>query len=152
MRKEFAQALLGHAKRNKDVILLTGDLGFGTWDSFKEELPEQFYNVGAAESAMMDIAVGLSLSGKLPFCYSITPFLIYRCFETLRTYIDHEKLNVKLIGSGRDNDYKHDGFSHDGTVAQDYLDTLEAFLCHSSILKHSSRLRRRRYHKWLLLW
>ena len=61
---------------------------------------------------MMDIAVGLALEGKKPFVYSITPFLIYRPYETIRTYINHEKIPVRMIGSGRDKDYKHDGISH----------------------------------------
>ena len=32
--------------------------------------------------------------------------------ETIRNYIDHEKLPVKLIGGGRDKDYGYLGFSH----------------------------------------
>ena len=32
--------------------------------------------------------------------------------ETIRNYINHEKIPVKLIGAGRDRDYSHDGFSH----------------------------------------
>jgi len=64
----------------------------------------------------------LHQSGKTPFFYSITPFLIYRCFETIRTYINHERINVKLVGSGRNDDYKHDGFSHDATDVESFLD------------------------------
>jgi transketolase len=115
MRKEFADELLKHAKENKNIILLTGDLGFGLWDSFRDILPEQFYNVGASEQTMLDIAVGIALVGKIPFCYSITPFLLYRAFETWRTYINHESIPVIGIGSGRDKDYAHDGFSHDAS-------------------------------------
>jgi transketolase len=63
---------------------------------------------------MVGMAVGLSLSGYIPICYSITPFLLYRPFELIRNYIDHEKINVKLVGTGRDKDYSHDGFTHWG--------------------------------------
>ena len=48
----------------------------------------------------------------IPIVYSITPFLLYRPFEIIRTYIDHEKIPVKMVGSGRDKDYAHDGFTH----------------------------------------
>ena len=44
--------------------------------------------------------------------YSITSFLLYRPFEFIRNYVDHEKLPVKLIGGGRDRDYGYLGFSH----------------------------------------
>lgn len=124
MRKTFAKELLDHAIKDSRIILLTGDLGYGMFDEFQHVLPNQYINCGASEQAMMDIAVGLSYEGKIPVVYSITPFLLYRPFETLRTYIDHEKLNVKLVGSGRDDDYKHDGYSHDATDAGAILRTL----------------------------
>jgi transketolase len=124
MRKAFAHALLQEARYNKDIVLLTGDLGFGMWDEFQKELPGQFFNVGASEQAMADIAVGLAYAGDIPVCYSITTFLLYRAFETWRTYANHENLNIKLVGSGRNNDYLHDGISHDSTDASIILDTL----------------------------
>jgi transketolase len=63
---------------------------------------------------MVGMAVGLSLSGYVPICYSITPFLLYRPFELIRNYVNHESINVKLVGTGRDRDYSHDGFTHWG--------------------------------------
>ena len=49
---------------------------------------------------------------KKPFVYSITPFAIFRPFEVIRNYIDHEKIPVTIIGGGRDQDYGYLGFSH----------------------------------------
>lgn len=121
MRRTFAEELYKHMEVNKDIWLVTGDLGYGMWDKIRDEFPDRFLNTGAAEVAMMDIAVGLALSGKIPFVYSITPFLLYRPFEVLRTYINHEKIPVKLVGSGRDKDYAHDGISH---WAEDALNVL----------------------------
>ncbi len=115
MRGYFAYELYQHMKKNKDIWLIVGDLGYKVFDNHFKDFPERCINTGAAEVAMMDIGVGLALEGKIPFVYSITPFLIYRPFEVIRTYINHEKINVKLIGSGRDKDYEHDGFSHDAT-------------------------------------
>lgn len=112
MRREFFVYLYDLMKENPNIWAITGDLGYGGFDRIRQDFPERFLNVGASEQSMMGIACGLALEGKIPFVYSITPFLLYRPFETLRTYIDHEKLNVKLIGSGRDSDYEHDGFSH----------------------------------------
>ena len=112
MRGYFAYELYRHMKENKDIILLTGDLGYGMFDQIKSDIPEQFINCGASEQAMMGIAVGLTMEGKITFVYSITTFLLYRPFETIRNYIDHEKIPVKLIASGRGRDYEIDGFSH----------------------------------------
>lgn len=112
MKRTFADTLLEEAKKNKDIYLLTGDLGFKMFDTFKEELPDQYINCGAAEHTMMDMAIGLAYAGKIPFVYSITPFLLYRPFEALRTYVSYESLNIKLIGGGRNHDYDHDGISH----------------------------------------
>jgi len=98
--------------KDKSIWVITGDLGYKMWDKVKEKFPERFLNVGASEQSMLDIAVGLALEDKIPIVYSITTFLLYRPFETIRNYINHEKIPVKLIGSGRNKDYKHDGFSH----------------------------------------
>ncbi len=115
MRKDFAKRLYELMSKNEDIWLITADLGFGLFDKIREDFPDRFYNVGASEQAMSDIAVGLSLSNRTPIVYSITPFLLYRCFETWRTYVNHEGIKVILIGSGRDQDYEVDGFSHDAS-------------------------------------
>jgi transketolase len=109
---------------NPLIWVVTGDLGYGMFDKIRQDFPDRFINTGSAEQCMMGIACGLSLEGKIPFVYSITPFLLYRPFETIRTYVDHEKLNIKLIGGGRDSDYAHDGFSH---YAGDDKKILKAF-------------------------
>ena len=112
MRKEFAELLHQEMKTNPAVYVLTADLGFGILDEIKKDYPDRFYNVGAAEQLMVGAAVGLDQAGKIPFCYSITPFLLYRPFEFIRNFLGNELANVKLVGSGRDMDYSHDGFSH----------------------------------------
>lgn len=111
MRPTFFQELYKQMQINKDIVAITGDLGFGGWDFIQKDFPDRFFNVGAAEFSMIGIACGMALEGKVPFVYTITPFF-YRGFELLRTYVNHEKIPIKLVGSGRDSDYKHDGFSH----------------------------------------
>jgi transketolase len=124
MRREFADILLEEMMFNKDIYLLCGDLGYKVFDAHIVSFPDRAINCGASEQMMLDVAVGLAQSGKIPFVYSITPFLLYRGFETLRTYINHESINVKLIGSGRDQDYEIDGFSHDASDVKTILSTL----------------------------
>lgn len=54
MRDTFVRTLIEIAKADKDVHLLTGDLGFGVLKPYWEQLPEQFTNVGIAEQNMTD--------------------------------------------------------------------------------------------------
>ena len=111
-RAHFADLIYKKMSKNKKIWIVVNDLGYKMWDKVRENFSDRFINVGAAEQAMMGIAVGLALSGKIPIVYSITTFLLYRPFETIRNYINYEKIPVKLIGGGRDKDYLHDGFSH----------------------------------------
>lgn len=111
MRRKFASDLYELMKVDRNIILITADLGYLMLDKIRDDFPSQFYNVGCAEQAMMGIAVGMSLSGKIPVCYTITPFY-FRCFETIRNYVDEERIPVILVGGGRGADYKEGGFSH----------------------------------------
>jgi transketolase len=112
MRKECMNLLLNEMVNNEEIITLTADLGFGLLDQIKNAFPERFHNVGAAEQLMIGAAVGLAEEGKIPVCYSMSSFILYRPFEFLRNYVNAELVPVKLIGSGRDKDYSHDGLSH----------------------------------------
>lgn len=125
MRRTFADELLKEMHKNDKIFLLVGDLGYKVFDSHFSAFPDRCINTGAAEQALLDIAVGLAYDGKIPFVYSITPFLIYRPFETLRTYIDYENIPVKLIGAGRNKDYEMDGISHHADDVGLYLQHLK---------------------------
>lgn len=125
MRGYFAYYLHNIMKDNPRVYLLTGDLGYKMFDNHFQDFSDRCFNCGASEQSMMGIACGLSMQGKIPVVYSITPFLIYRSFETIRNYVNNECLNVKLFGSGRDKDYAHDGFSHDASDVKYFMNKFE---------------------------
>ena len=112
MRHEFAKLLLSEMEVNDKIFLLTGDLGYGLFDEIINKFPNRFLNVGSSEQLMIGIAIGLYYESFIPICYSITPFLIYRPFELLRTYVNHENIPIKLVGGGRNKDYLTLGFSH----------------------------------------
>ena len=112
MRNNFARLLNNEMYRNPSIRLITADLGYGILDTIRKEHWEAFYNVGAAEQLMAGAAVGMAQEGLIPVCYSMSSFVLYRPFEVLRNYLNYEGTNVKLVGSGRDQDYEHDGISH----------------------------------------
>jgi transketolase len=112
MRKECAQLLLDEMSANDRIRVVTADLGFGILDNIRTAYPDRFYNVGAAEQLMIGVGIGMAEEGLIPVCYSMSSFLLYRPFEFLRNYVDYERIPVKLLGSGRDKDYSHDGITH----------------------------------------
>jgi len=125
MRKEFATLLHSEMSKNENIILLTGDLGYGMWDRIRIDYPDRFYNTLSAEQLMLGTAVGMAMEGKTPIVYSITPFAIYRPFELIRNYLSHESIPVKIVGGGRDREYGYLGFSHWAEEDIDILSNLE---------------------------
>jgi transketolase len=112
MRNTFAQLLHDEMSNNQDVRFITADLGYGIFDKVRKDHSETCYNVGAAEQLMLGVGIGMAQEGLTPVCYSMSSFVLYRPFEFIRNYLNHEGTNVKLVGSGRDKDYDHDGISH----------------------------------------
>ncbi|MHA2342801.1 MAG: hypothetical protein ACXADW_13065 [Candidatus Hodarchaeales archaeon] len=121
VRKTFVKLLHDEMKRNKDIVFVIGDLGYGHFDAIREEFPDRVFNPGAAEQLLLGMACGLAMEGKIPVCYSMTPFLLYRPFEIIRTLVDHEKIPLILAAAGRDKDYGAAGFSHWATDDKEHL-------------------------------
>ncbi|HET8688289.1 MAG TPA: hypothetical protein VFM18_16900 [Methanosarcina sp.] len=124
MRRTFADHLHTDMLKNDHIRVVTADLGYGVLDTIKQNLPDQFYNVGAAEQLMIGVGIGMAEEGLIPVCYSMSSFLLYRPFELLRNYVNYECIPVKLVGSGRDKDYSHDGISHWAHDDEAVLDAL----------------------------
>jgi len=112
MRTAFINTITELARKDKDIFLLTGDLGFSFFENFKKEFPDRFFNIGVAEANMVGIAAGLTLSGKKVFIYSIVPFATMRCFEQIRNDICYQNLDVKIIGVGGGLCYGSAGMTH----------------------------------------
>ena len=111
-------------ERDSRIWVVTADLGYGMFDKISTSFPDRFVNCGASEQLMVGMGVGLALAGKIPVLYSITPFLLWRPAEWHRLYLNHERVPVKLVGSGRGTDYAHDGITHDATDDAAFLDIL----------------------------
>lgn len=111
MRKNFIKTILELAEKDDNIWLLTGDLGFGVLEPFRDKFPNRFINVGIGEANMVGVATGLALRGKTVFVYSITPFLIFKCLEQIRM-LAHMDQHVILVGAGKDREYENQGISH----------------------------------------
>lgn len=125
MRNIFVIKLLEQMKKNDKIFLVSCDLGYKILDDIRNTFPNRFLNPMAAEMAGMGICVGLSYNNYIPIFYSITNFSIYRPFEIIRNYVDFEKSSVKIVCSGRDKDYLHDGYSHQSEDVKYFLDVFK---------------------------
>lgn len=112
MRNVFVKNLIERARNDKDIYLLTADLGYNAFEKFREEFSDRFVNVGVSEANMIGVAAGLALTGKKVCVYSIVPFLTLRCLEYIRNNLCHQNLDVKLIGLGGGFNYGNQGCSH----------------------------------------
>lgn len=121
MRGWFAAELYNAMEADDKIRLVTADLGWGMWDAVQRDFPKRFLNTGASEQVATGICVGMALSGLTPFLYSITTFLLLRPLEWHRNYLQHEGIPVRLIGSGYEDDYKHDGITHQPYEAKQVL-------------------------------
>lgn len=115
MRDTFVKTLVELAKENKNIELLTGDLGFGVLKPYWETLPDQFTNAGIAEQNMAAVAAGMAMEGKTVFVYSIGNFPTLRCLEQIRNDCTYHKANVKIVCVGGGLVYGSLGMSHHAT-------------------------------------
>jgi len=118
MRKIFINKLVKEASKNKKIVLIVGDLGYGVVEPFKSKFPDRFFNAGVAEQNMAGLASGLAIKGFHVFIYSIANFSTFRCAEQIRNDIDYHNLSVTVVSVGSGLGYGNLGYSHH--AIQDY--------------------------------
>ncbi|MEY3287825.1 MAG: hypothetical protein RLZZ419_67 [Pseudomonadota bacterium] len=115
MRAAFSDALVGLAKADPNVLLLTGDHGYALFDDFRRACPAQYLNAGIAEQNMVGMAAGLARAGFRPFVYGLAAFIPVRVVEQIKLDVAHDQLPVIFIGDGAGFVYSHLGTSHQST-------------------------------------
>jgi transketolase len=118
MRDIFIDELIIATKKNKNIILLVNDLGFGVIEKFVKLFPNNYFNAGISEQSMMGYAAGLAAAGKHVFVYSIANFPTFRCAEQIRNDVDYHNLPVTIVSVGSGVGYGNLGYTHHGL--QDY--------------------------------
>lgn len=112
-RESYGNALVELGKEHSDLVVLDADLAAATKTGiFKKEFPDRHIDCGIAESNMMGIAAGLSLTGKVPFASSFAMFAAGRAFEQVRNTIGYPKLNVKIGATHAGISVGEDGATH----------------------------------------
>ena len=88
------------AKADERVFYIGSDLGSGTLDEFKANIPDRFFMEGISEANIIGLAAGLALEGKVPYVNTIATFITRRCFEQIVIDLCLHNVNVRLIGNG----------------------------------------------------
>ena len=112
MRKEFSASIEKLAVEDESIVFITGDLGYNALENLQEKLGSRFINAGVAEQNMIGVAAGFAHKGFKVICYSIAPFVVYRCLEQFRNDVCFNNLPVFLVGNGGGYGYGIMGSSH----------------------------------------
>ena len=112
-REGFGEAMVVLGKSNKEVVVVTADLGESMRvDEFEKQYPDRFVQVGVAEQNMMGVSAGLALSGKIPFAVSYAVFNPGRNWDQMRVSVCYTNANVKIVGGHTGISVGPDGATH----------------------------------------
>ncbi|MEM4075461.1 MAG: transketolase family protein [Metallosphaera sp.] len=112
IREAFGRTLVKLGEADKDIIVITADVGDSSRASyFKEKIPERYFNVGISEQDMVNFGAGLSAVGKKPVVVGFAMFLM-RAWEQMRNSIGRMNLNVKVCVTHSGYSDSGDGSSH----------------------------------------
>jgi transketolase len=129
MRREFSDAIEKVALEDEKIIFITGDLGYNALENLQQKLGNRFINAGVAEQNMVGLAAGLAYKGFKVFCYSIAPFVVYRCWEQFRNDVCLHNLPVFLVGNGGGYGYGIMGSTHHAIEDIGGLSSLQNVKC-----------------------
>jgi transketolase len=112
-RKAYGTALARIAPAFPDLVSLDAEVSNSTMaEMFAKEAPERFFEMFIAEQNMVEVALGLSLRGKLPFVSTFAAFLA-RAFDQIRM-TQYSRANLKFVGSHAGVSIGEDGPSQMG--------------------------------------
>jgi transketolase len=124
-RHGFGEGLVYLGEKYDNVVVLGGDITGSVMTSyFKEKFPDRFFSIGIAEANATTIAVGLALSGKIPFFSSYSAFAAFRNSDQLRVSVCYNNANVKIGGGHSGITVGPDGATHQSLEEVSFLRSL----------------------------
>ena len=100
MRKTCLDMVYELALKDDRIFFIGSDLGVGTLNQFKQEMPDRFFMEGISEANVIGMAAGLALEGRIVYVNTIASFITRRCFEQVVLDLCLHNVNVRLIGNG----------------------------------------------------
>lgn len=113
MRQAFGEALLELGRIYPELVVLDADVSSSTQTiHFAREYADRFFNLGVAETNLVDVAGGMAASGLKPVVSTFALFLALKTAEQIRNTICYNKLPVILAGGYAGLSDSFDGASH----------------------------------------
>jgi transketolase len=112
MRKTCLNQIHELARRDERVLFFGSDIGAGTLDAMKKELPGRFFMEGVSEAAIVGMMSGMAMNGFIPYLNTIAVFLTRRCYEQVLLDAGMHRLPIRLCGSGGGLVYAPLGATH----------------------------------------
>jgi transketolase len=122
-RDTFISELFELAKTDKDIILMSVDMGAPSLDIWRETLPDQFMAAGISEQNAINVAAGLANSGKKVYVYFMAAW-VARCFEQIRYSCAMAKNPITVLGNGVALGYAPAGPAHEPNEDIGYMRTI----------------------------
>ncbi len=118
--KVFGQTLLEYARKDPKIVAITAAMPLGTGLNYiRDELPDQYIDVGIAEQHAVTLAGGLAVEGMKPFATIYSTFL-QRAFDQIIHDIALQNLPVRFA-IDRGGLVGEDGPTHHGVFDLSYL-------------------------------
>lgn len=112
-REAFGETLIQLVEDGKNVVAVDADLaGSTTTAKLGQAYPDRLVDVGIAEQNMMNVAAGLSLTGRIAFTASFAAFGVGRCYDQIRNTVCDSELNVKICPTHAGITVGEDGATH----------------------------------------
>src|SRR2546430_7922395 len=112
-RKAYGAALKRLAPKYPQLVSLDGEVSNSTMSEiFAADHPARYFEMFIAEQNMVEVALGLSLRGKIPFVSTFAAFFT-RAFDQIRMS-QYSRANLKFVGSHAGVSIGEDGPSQMG--------------------------------------
>jgi transketolase len=112
-REAYGAALIRIAPQFPQLVSLDGEVSNSTMaEMFAAQMPARFFEMFIAEQNMVEVALGLSRRGKVPFVSTFAAFLT-RAFDQIRMS-QYSQANLKFVGSHAGVSIGEDGPSQMG--------------------------------------
>ncbi len=113
LRSVYQDTLIEMMRKDERIIVCDADLvnASGTAKLFKE-FPDRCINMGISEANMVGASCGMSLTGKIPFIHTFSPFATRRPYDQLFLSGGYQKGNLRIYGSDPGFWALHNGGTH----------------------------------------
>lgn len=111
-RDAFWERIYELAREDRNLMIVSADMGAPALDRFRRDLPSQYVDTGIAEQQAIAVAAGLVMGGRKAFAYAIAPFITLRCYEHIRLEMAAMNVPVTIVGVGAGFSYDDSGPTH----------------------------------------